>query len=55
VNSNFLVFLGISIVGVVFALMATYPEYRGISESIANFGAIVSLLLAIYSFFYERR
>jgi hypothetical protein len=42
-------------VGVVFALMATYPEYRGISESIANFGAIVSLLLAIYSFFYERR
>jgi hypothetical protein len=40
--------------GTSFALLATYPEFRGITDSVANFGAMVSLLLAIYAFWRER-
>mgnify|MGYP006996011427 CR=1 FL=1 len=52
---SFYFFLGVSIIGTVFALMATYNEYKNITESISNFGAIISFLLAVYSFFREKR
>lgn len=54
VNHKLLIFLGVSIMGTSFALLATYPEYRGMTDAVANFGAMVSLLLALYAFWRER-
>jgi len=54
VNFHFLIFIGFSIIATAFALMATYKEYAKISESIANFGAMLGLLLSVFAFFRSK-
>jgi len=54
VNIKILIFFGAAILGTAFALLATYPDYRRLTDTISNIGAIVSLVLAIYAFWRER-
>lgn len=47
VNHKLLIFPGVSIMGASFALLATYPDYRGMTGTVANSGAMVGLLRAL--------
>lgn len=51
---KFLVLIGSAILGVAFALLATYAEYKAMIESISIIGSVVSLILAAYSFLKEK-